>query len=426
MSLDKTPKNTPLFREEALDFQQTKWLGEVVVIRRLSFAVVTMMFSAITLALVLFLALGTYTRRTTVVGQLIPNIGVVKVYPLQPGIVIQRYVHEGQAVHKGDILFRISSDRRYSPQQNVQTTISGLVQTRLSSLQDELSRTKLVQEKQNAALAEKVSALQGQRLRIKESINLQKRRVELAEAEYGRYKALAAQDYVSKEECEQKEADVVEQRFRLGSLERDLLSTEGELASARSAFQAAGMQNANELSQLQRQAAVTSQELAESEGKASSFAVATESGTATVITAHVGQIVDGTQPIVSILPRGARLDAYLYAPSSAIGFIKSGQRVLLRFQAYPYQKFGTHEGVVTDISDVALMSNELTGIRTTATEGAQPVYRITVRLKSQTILAYGRTIRLQPGMLIDADILQDTRRLYEWFLEPLYSITGHT
>ena len=72
------------------------------------------------------------------------------------------------------------------------------------------------------------------------------------------------------------------------------------------------------------------------------------------------------------------------------------------------------------------MSAELTGIRAASADGGQPVYRITVRLKSQTIHAYGRTIRLQPGMLIDADILQDTRRLYEWFFEPLYSISGRT
>ena len=310
MSFETHEKRPALFREEALDFQQTKWLGEVIVIRRLSFAVATAIFSAITLALVLFLVLGSYTRRTTVVGQLVPNIGIAKVYPIQPGIVIERYVREGQVVRKGDILFKISSDRRYSPQQNVQTTVSSFVQTRLANLQDEVSRTRLVQDKQDAALAEKVSSLQGQLVRIKETIELQKRRVELAEAEYDRYKLLSAQDYVSKEEFEQKEADVVDQRFRLGSLERDRLSAEDELVSARSTFQAAALRDENELSQLQRQAAATSQELAESEGKASSFVIAPESGTATAITAHPGEVVDGTQPIVSILPKGARLDAY--------------------------------------------------------------------------------------------------------------------
>ncbi|MEI0692988.1 HlyD family secretion protein, partial [Pseudomonas aeruginosa] len=42
----------------------------------------------------------------------------------------------------------------------------------------------------------------------------------------------------------------------------------------------------------------------------------------------------------------------------------------------------------------------------------------------QAVTAYGQPRPLQSGMLLNADILQDTRRLYEWVLEPLYSLTG--
>ena len=58
------------------------------------------------------------------------------------------------------------------------------------------------------------------------------------------------------------------------------------------------------------------------------------------------------------------------------------------------------------------------------TPAGEPVFAITVRLKKQTVTAYGQGLPLQAGMRLDADILQETRRLYEWMLEPLYSITG--
>ena len=58
------------------------------------------------------------------------------------------------------------------------------------------------------------------------------------------------------------------------------------------------------------------------------------------------------------------------------------------------------------------------------TAAGEPVYAITVKLAAQTMTAYGEPRALQPGMRVDADILQETRKLYEWLLEPLYSISG--
>ena len=57
-------------------------------------------------------------------------------------------------------------------------------------------------------------------------------------------------------------------------------------------------------------------------------------------------------------------------------------------------------------------------------QGSEPLYLISVALESQSITAYGVDQPLQAGMLLEADVLQERRRLYEWVLEPLLSITG--
>ncbi|MFC0131557.1 HlyD family secretion protein [Massilia eurypsychrophila] len=118
------------------------------------------------------------------------------------------------------------------------------------------------------------------------------------------------------------------------------------------------------------------------------------------------------------------MQAHLYAPSRAIGFIRPEDNVLLRFQAFPYQKFGHTRGKVASISRTALLTNELAGVANGATGYTEPVYRITVILDRQAIVAYGTARPLQAGMLVDADILQERRKLYEWVLEPIYSLTG--
>ncbi len=424
MSLTQQTERPALFRTEALDAQQSNWLGEIILIRPLSFDIITALCTVVSLALVLFLVFGTYTKRATVSGQLMPDKGLAKIYPMQPGIVVGRYVKEGQFVLKGQVLFKISADRRYSAQRDVQAAISELVTSRLANLQDELSRTKALQDKETASLEDKVSALEGQLSGIVNSITLQKQRVALAQDEDRRYKALLVQNFISREDYEQKQADLLDQRYRLESLQGQRASTAGDLSTAKVALQSASLKDANEISQLQREADSTSQELAESEGKASFLITATETGTATAITADPGQNVDGTQPLVSIVPQGSHLVAHLYAPSSAIGFVKVGDSVLLRYQAYPYQKFGAHHGTISAISDVALTSAELTGINVPSPTSGEPLYRITVRLHSQDITAYGHQAALEPGMQLSADILQDTRHLYEWALEPLYSISG--
>jgi membrane fusion protein len=54
----------------------------------------------------------------------------------------------------------------------------------------------------------------------------------------------------------------------------------------------------------------------------------------------------------------------------------------------------------------------------------EPVYRIVVRLDRQTIRTYDRELPLKPGMVFEADVVQDRRLLFEWLLEPLYGLAA--
>jgi len=54
----------------------------------------------------------------------------------------------------------------------------------------------------------------------------------------------------------------------------------------------------------------------------------------------------------------------------------------------------------------------------------EPVYRITVDLKSQNATAYGASVPLQPGMQLEASVAMETRTLIEWIFEPLFTLTG--
>ena len=103
------------------------------------------------------------------------------------------------------------------------------------------------------------------------------------------------------------------------------------------------------------------------------------------------------------------------------GFIRSGQRVKLRYSAFPYQKFGQYEGTVASVSRSAIspaeLSQQLAGL--TSLYGANvPVYRITVTLASQAVRAYGEQVPLQPS-----DFDSEAQRLA--LLTPTAVTDGH-
>jgi membrane fusion protein len=127
--------------------------------------------------------------------------------------------------------------------------------------------------------------------------------------------------------------------------------------------------------------------------------------------------------LVSLLPAGAGMQAQLYAPSSALGFIAVGQLVQLRLQAYPYQQFGALAGKVSQVALAPVPPAELASVVPLAQRppesAAEPLYRVTVTLPQQTLWAAGAERPLLAGMQLEADVLLERRRLIEWLFEPL-------
>lgn len=417
-----------LFRSAAISAQQTKTLGDIILVRPLSYRALTAIAAACALLVVLFFAWGSYTKRSTVIGQLLPDSGLVKVYVPQLGVVLEKHVNEGQTVRAGQVLYVLSSERQSSTQGSIQANISHQVESRRLSLQEEMGKTRRLQQDERESLLKRIEGLSAEMQKLDNLIDGQRSRVKLSEDTVARYQSLLGQDYISREQVQQKQEELLDQRSRLQSMEREQIAVGREMATRQKEAAGLSFKHQNQLAQIDRGISTVDQELTESEGKRRLVITAPTEGTATAVIAEVGQAVDGSRPLVSIVPTGATLQAQLYAPSRAVGFVRPGDAVLLRYQAYPYQKFGHARGKVLSVAKTALPSNEISALGNVSGnsngQNSEPLYRINVGLDSQSITAYGQAQPLQAGMLLDADVLQDTRRLYEWVLEPLLSLTG--
>lgn len=372
---------------------------------------------------IVFFAFGSYTRRTTVEGVVTPDTGLVKLYAKQPGIVLEKRVTEGQRVTRGQVLYTISTDLQSSAAGDTQVALINQARQRKALLQQEIDKTRRLQSDERDTLRARIASLRTQLAGIDDQIAAQRLRTSLAADASARYAGLLARDYISTDQSQQREADLLDQRARLNSLQRDRASTSQLLKEAINEDAGLSFKQQNVLSQIDRNVIDVDQALIESEARRELVITAPEAGTVTAVITEPGQMSDGSHPLASIVPANAHWQAHLFVPSTAVGFIRVGDPVLIRYQAYPYQKFGQYAANVVSIARTALSPAELAiSGGPGGNDGA--FYRITVALQSQSVTAYGLPQPLQAGMALQADVLQERRRLYEWVLEPLYSLTG--
>jgi membrane fusion protein len=183
------------------------------------------------------------------------------------------------------------------------------------------------------------------------------------------------------------------------------------------------LQTRNRAAELEREAAALARESADSDAVREIVIRAPTDGTVGAVSAERGQTAPKDTALASLLPADAQLQAHLYAPSSALGFLQPEQVVQMRIAAFPFQKFGHQGGRIHQVSRTPLQSGELAALPLAARPG-EPMYRITVTLERQDVLAYGQRQALAAGMQLEADVLLDRRRLIEWLFAPVLGLAG--
>lgn len=417
-----------LFRKEALQGKSQAFLGTTVLRPPVSFSAWAAIAATLAAAVVAFLFFGEYTKRTRVVGITAPDAGVIKLMAPQPGIVVDRRVSEGQRVRSGDVLFVLSGERMTDAGGSVagaQSAVLDQLRRRRDSLRDEQKRQTLLAEQQSAALQRRLNDLRAESAQLEREIATQQARRSSAQAQFRRFEDLLRQQFMSELAVQQKREEVLDQQARLQALERGRIAAQREAASVSAELLQLPLRGQQQLAELERGIATLEQEVASTEASRQIVVTAPQDGTVTAILADRGQMI-GNQPLLTLLPAGGTLEAHLFAPSRAVGFVEPGQRVLVRYAAYPYQKFGQYEGIVAQVSRSALAANELPSQLTAVAQqaGSEGLYRITVALGAATVMAYGKPQPLTAGMQLEADVMQDRRRLIEWVFEPLVSLRG--
>jgi membrane fusion protein len=408
-----------LFRQEAIEFQQhhQQW-GKVALLQPLSTKLLTWFITAVVAVAVGFLFLGHYARKETVVGYLTPMAGTSKVFVPQQGTIKEIYVKEGREIEKGQPLFAVETSQIAASGQDVNATMLDTLESQRKLLTNQITAEQERTKSEQARLTALIGGLETEISQFQAQIEIQDERIRVSNDLVLSVSGLRVKGYISEPEYKQRELAALEQKQKLNSLNQQLAARHNQLTETRYSLQQLPTVMAQKIQSLRSELSTTEQRIAEINGRRAYVIRAATAGRVSTLQATVGQFADPRRLQLEIVPSDSVLQAELLVPTRAIGFVRPGQKVRIKYEAFPYQKFGTFTGHIIKVSHTIVTSSDASG----PIALREPAYRVTAALERPDIDAYGEKIPLQADMLLSADIILEERSLVLWLLDPLLSV----
>lgn len=385
-----------LFRKEVLESRRNQWLGGISLVQPLRGWLLAGFVVSAALVVLAFLYFGDYTRRSRVSGQLVPSAGLATVMAPAAGVIERSLVDEGESVEQGQALAVVSVPRALASGQNVAEVLNEVLQRRQAGAAREAQSQEELMRAQVAGIERQLRIARQELDGIEKEAATRDEQVRLAQKILERYRRLSGDHYISELELQQQEQVVLDQIAARQGLERQHRAILRTIAQLEQRLAEMPAQQATQNAVLEQELAVIARDRVQAQTRAELLVQAPAAGIVASRQVEPGQAVQAGQPLLTLLPEGPGLEAQLLLPSRAIGFIEPGDSVLLRYQAFPHQKFGHHRGTVSQVSRSALAAQESRSL-TGAGGSGEPVYRVRVDLEAQSIMAYGKPNRCAPG-----------------------------
>jgi len=345
---------------------------------------------------------------TVAQGKVIPTSGGQVVQSLEPGILREVLVHEGQEVSEGEILLRLDDVRAGSIYREAfEKWLSLTAQSaRLRAeaydmpldFPTPLTEHPEIIKRESQAFKARKNAKDEQIVAFKKSLKTLSREIALTAP-------LVKQGVVSEVE--------------LLRLQRQEAGIEGQIAELRTRYFA----NANnELVRVDSDLAQTSEMLRTHEDmyKRTVIRAPMQGVIKEIKVKTIGAVVSAGQIILEIVPSHEEMLVEAFVPPTEVAYLKLGQRATVKLSAFDYGHFGGLDGVVELISADALTDESKTGARATANPvNLEPgFYKILIKILNPGIERKGMKLIPQPGMVATVDILTDQKTVLEYLFRP--------
>lgn len=330
------------------------------------------------------------------------------------------YVEDGQTVQAGQKLALISSDEYLEQGNNLSSQLLAALEQQRTNLMFRLSEYEVSYRQQKEALEGRLANIKSQLSEIKSQQSVMAELLRLNEQKLKDFKHLREQGHISNTELNNLRESVLTMQQQQKDLQINYQAQQGQLIQLEAQYQALPNDYEQQKVQVSTELAQLSQQQTEMTARSEVLLTAPVAGRVTNLVAELGSMALAGKSILTIVPENSTLYAVLLVPTRAFGFIQPGQETRMRYEAFPYQRFGLYKGEIVQYSKSVLLPNEVS----MPVPVNEPMYQVHVKLESQAVNAYGAEVMLQSGMLLSADIVLEQRSLLNWLFEPIISLRG--
>lgn len=425
-------ENNGLFRQEAINYQKAKWMGKALLIKGYSAWFVFLLSIIFIIIFVFAVIFGTYTRRINVPGEITTQPRAINLFSTQQGFIISSHVKVGDKVKKGDPIYELDVSQTTQLGNVTQKTIES-INNQIKNISEIIETLKKNKQITLNALKQQIDEYnkfhQDSLLLVK---NAEKGMSEMYESMQN-YADYQRRGLINNEQFNNQRYLYYQQQNSYQLLQNQIIQENLSIIQLNSELVTKIADFDNKISEYQFQLNALQRQLTEVNAKGTLIVSAPSDGRIESLSVTEGQMVKTDDSLAQLIP--ANTDSYnlvLWAPNESVPYISINDKINIRYEAYPYQRFGQFSGKIMSISNVPASSQEMSTYSSSPLSrnniNYQAYYKVIVSLDKQQMAKFNNKIKLTNGMKADITLFLEKRPIYQWMLSPFYdiqkSITG--
>ncbi|HBR1769698.1 TPA: HlyD family secretion protein [Klebsiella quasipneumoniae subsp. similipneumoniae] len=415
-----------LYRKEAVEYKKSHWRGKALLLNGLPAWLILLLSTLFLMALISALIFGKFTQRIDVKGEVITLSHSINVFSPQQGFIIKQYVKIGDIVKKDQALYEIDVSRN--------TSSGNVSAAQIASINDKIENSNDIIKKLIDNKSQTINALNEQLKTSTDSLKETNRMLQNTQAGLKKMHAnLASYDkylsdgLITKDQYNYQHSLYFQQQSAYQSLVSQKMQLESQITQLNSDRVTKAADFDNQISSQYNQANDYKNQLVESNANGNLIIKATSDGRVESLSATQGQTVENGSSLAQIKPTG-NVEYYLilWLPNNAIPYLKVGDPINIRYDAFPSDKFGQFPGTILSISSMPASRQEMSEYTNVSDGTAQQelaLYKAIVKIKDKEFKHNGKTLRLSNGLKAQAVVFLEERPLYMWMFTPVYKIS---
>ena len=404
-----------LFRKQALNELSNRPFGRPIAVAPTPWAWLTGLVLVFGIVTALFLSNVNYARKEKVRGWLVANDGVARISHNATGTVESIPLSLGESVAAGDPVVYVSQDTYLENGRSTGAELIAELRKQCDAIDQRMRLLGAEASIEQNSIAAQLQDLQNERKMISRRRKEQQRRLDAASDQLSRLVSVAQDGAVSDWDLMRQEDERAIQMQALGQIQQSGIALDRERERLAARAKSLPLETENSISILSSQRSRLLQQITQHESQRRVVLKSPIAGKVASLEVRQGSAVLPNQLLATVVPRNLALVAQVYVPSSAIGFIKPGQRVRLSYDAFPQQRFGAFAGVVDHISDFILLPPEVPQ----TFHLREATFKVRIAIDAKFVAPNAGNTRLRPGMLLAAEIVLESRSMIDWLLGPI-------